>query len=227
MVVSSITGYVRELSMATGIVATRSMAGWNLNAVRSLPESSMTPFVLMTINSTGRFQQDDCEAELFLQGAGGGVAAVGGGFNSLSTAYGNLFHGSVIYSLTDEDIPELGWAINRGRLELARQYAGVANDTFPQGGRWWEGTARMFNLIGDPATRLWRGNPTQIDLQCEESINLGANLFEARVVRRAGGEAVAGAKVCLYYPQSLQVTEFTDDQWHRKDKPPSRGFRSR
>ncbi len=68
--------------------------------------------------------------------------------------------------------------------------------------------AYLYNLVGDPAMRVWSDRPIQLDVAHASSICLGSQSFSVAV--STGGKPVANALVCLTMDGSLFVTAVTN-----------------
>ena len=206
--------FENRIEDGVSLIITRSMNDWNNNRVPGLENAPQWPLLIMAATNTNRFwrEQNEDDAEYFFRAIGGAVGAIGGSYENVGTHYGNLFAGGMIQGLIVERILEFGWALNRAKYELYRQYNGLTDDPFNDESEWWEAHVRMFNLIGDPGTRLWAGAPGEMAVEVADQVIRGANRLEVTVTRQVDGTPLAEALACLYHPEGVFITGLTDDE---------------
>ncbi|MFN3821933.1 MAG: C25 family cysteine peptidase, partial [bacterium] len=101
--------------------------------------------------------------DLFWASGGGCIGAIGSG-GYTHTNYNNVLAGGILNALFRDSLTHIGWALNRGKLELYRQF-GLFNDIQDpqvQNLLIWEAHAYQYNLIGDAGSIFWTGVPQRM-----------------------------------------------------------------
>jgi len=140
--------------------------------------------------------------EALLRAEGGAIGAIGSSTQQSRVNYNNALMAGYYRGVLDDDVCRLGWTLNRAKLELFATY-GIA------GREWVTSHAYWTNLMGDPATIIWRGEPRQVNLEAPNQVVIGEEPFEVQV--SFDGEPVSGARVGLYKEEEFSVAAYTDD----------------
>ena len=95
----------------------------------------------------------------------------------------------------------MGVAMSRSSLELYRQY-GADEPAIPEIWSVWN------SLMGDPATDIWLGIPSELDVSYPAIVPAGATAIPVTVT--SGGAPVAGAHVAAFQADHLRSVARTD-----------------
>ncbi len=127
---------------------------------------------------------------------GGAVAYFGTtrSANRVSHYRSSCFRG-FFWGLFKDSLEFLGWATIRGRQWV--------DSLYPSQTRYTE-----WNLIGDPAMRVWTGMPRNIIVSHPFAVNCLPQDFEVQV--RTGGEPVKNAQVCVWLDSVVYASGYTD-----------------
>lgn len=205
---------VDQINDGTSLISSRSLSGWADADFDRLNNNHQWPLLILCSGNSGRFwrnNENDDGAEMFMRELDGAVGAIGGSNDRTRTAYANLFAGSIIQGLLVENCQEFGWALNRAKLELYRQYNDYSDDPYDVDLEWWEAHAMMFNLMGDPGTRLWITTPGEMIVEFQADMSQGLNRLSVAVIRLEDENPIEGALICLYNPDGIFHTGFTDE----------------
>lgn len=157
------------------------------DAARYLRNGDMMPLWLIPTCNSGDFADHVLSPyayteDLFWASGGGCIGAIGSsGFTH--TNYNNVLDGAILNALYRDSTLQIGWALNRGKIELYRQF-GLFNDVQDpqvQNLLIWEAHAYQFNLIGDAATAFWMGIPREMEVEHEPVISYHQNRLTIRV----------------------------------------------
>lgn len=130
---------------------------------------------------------------------GGAVAAIGTATTGTHTRYNNCYYLGTWDGLLNGDDHRVGVAHTQGKMELYKGYF-LAE---PSRAEIW---AVWNNVMGDAATPMWTGVPGTLDVDYPSQISLGGQALTITVSQ--DGMPVAGARVCLYQPDLLQLEDF-------------------
>ena len=138
-------------------------------------------------------------AEDFLWAQNGGAIGTIGSSGFTHTNYNNVLDGGILNSFYRDNIFPIGWALNRGKLELYRHF-GVFNDVQDpqvQNLKVWEAHCYQFNLIGDPGTELWTAVPHAITLTHEDTLLIGSQNLRVRATDPRNNTPISDATLTL------------------------------
>ncbi|MFC2150237.1 C25 family cysteine peptidase, partial [Calditrichota bacterium] len=166
------------------------------------------PVVAVSCN-TGDFVGTDGHTEHIFRSEGGGVAAIGTCSPGTHVQFNNINAAGVFKGVFKDKLWAFGWGMNMGKIELWKAYDGFNYNYNFQDFIHWN------NLMGDPATHVWTGTLSQIEVFHKESLALGESEFKVLVVNSDTDSPVEGAYVCLYKAgeddvNELQLMAFTD-----------------
>ncbi len=171
--------------------------------ITSLPntEGPWPPVLAISCN-TGDFVSTNGCTEAFLRSRGGGVGAIGTATPGTSVQYNNIMSGGVWKGIYKDRLYAFGWGLNMGKYELWRSYHNFDNS--------YSNFMDWNNLMGDPGTHIWTGDPREMNVTHETELALGANRLTVRVEDEEEETAIPEALVCLYQPDNLHLTAYTD-----------------
>ncbi|NQT34411.1 hypothetical protein HQ587_04405, partial [bacterium] len=181
------------------------MNGLSLGVISSLPNTDgpWPPVVAISCN-TGDFVGQTGYSEEFFRARGGGVGAIGSATPGTIVQYNNLMAGGIWKGIYKDGLYAFGWGLNMGKYELWKAYD--RHDGRYMNYLIWN------NLMGDPGTHIWTGLPEEVSVMHEETIALGENRFSVRVNYEDDNVPVSEALVCLYKPDELHLTAYTDEE---------------
>ena len=177
----------------------------------------LTLFVLPTCNTcdfADHILSPHSYAEDFLWANNGGAIGTIGSSGFTHTNYNNVLDGGILNAFYRDDVWQIGWALNQGKLELFRHF-GLFNDVEdPQveGLLCWEAHAYQYNLIGDGGTELWTGIPQQVNVQHPDVITTGENLISVIIQDSENDEPVPDATVTLVKDNEIMRVGKTDTE---------------
>ncbi len=171
------------------------------------------PFAVFPTCGTGDFlDETNARSEALLRNThGGAIGAVGSSATATHTRVNNCFYAGTWSGAIRGRDHRQGVAVDRGRLELFRQYAGFSGSIYGDDFRDVPATFSTWNtLIGDPATDLWLAAPVALAVSCPEVIPAGATGLQVVVARADTGEPVAGAIVAAVREPDVRAVSATD-----------------
>lgn len=180
------------------------MSGMNTGHIASLSNGGKLPFAVVLTCDTGSFWDDTtCRSEAFLRAPnGGGIASIGTATIGTHTRYNNCMFQGVAEGVLNSGDPRVGPALTKGKLDMYSNYFDTEPNTVMVWSTW-------NNLMGDPATAIWTGVPSVLDVSYPASLSPGANAIPVTVT--SGGQPVASARVALYMKDVVQVNGLTDE----------------
>ncbi len=181
------------------------MSGINSNIIENLSNGSKLAFAILPTCGTGSFQSDiTSNSEAFLRAPNGGaIAAVGTATTGTHTRYNNCYYQGVWDGMLNGGDFRSGVAHTLGKVELYNNYFQAEPDIANIWAVW-------NNLMGDPATRIWCGVPSNLVVQYPAQVSEHGQAVIVQA-ESASGEAVPGATVCLYRDNEVQVVGYTDE----------------
>ena len=138
------------------------MSGWDNSDIDALSNGSKTPFVTILTCGTGCFTGDSRSERFVRVGTAtlpkGAIGCVGTATSGTHTVYNNCVSVGIYHGIFSDKIYYAGAALQRGRLNLFQTLPTITNNFEKVFSRW-------NNLIGDPVTKLWTGNPQDFSLR--------------------------------------------------------------
>ncbi len=191
---------------------------WVVGDADELRNDQKLPLLILPTCNTGDFADHiltpHAYAEDFFWAQNGGAIGTIGSSGFTHTNYNNVLDGGILNSFYRDDIFPIGWALNRGKLELYRHF-GVYNDVQDpqvQNLKVWEAHCYQFNLIGDPGSELWTAMPHPIGLAHSDTILVGQQNLRIRVVDPENNTPIAGATVSLLQDgEPLRIARSDDE----------------
>ncbi len=186
-----------------------SMNSLNQQVIRDLPnDEGRWPAVLAISCNTGDYVGENSCSEAFFRAEGGGIGAIGTATPGASTSppFNNMMAGGVWKGIYKDKLYAFGWGLNSGKCELWKAYDGFNYSVF---GATYMNFMEWNNLMGDPGTHIWTGVPRPITATYDDSLILGCNRFTVQVDDEEGIPE-PDALVCLYKPDELHLTAYTD-----------------
>ncbi len=143
-------------------------------------------FVMYALNCASAAFDNSCLLERFVQNPNGGavcsLGSVRAAFPNNSNSYQQEFF-SELYCTTENRVGRL--------MALSRlPFIGLTANNYVD--RW---TFENYALLGDPTLPIWTGSPQTLSVAGPASLAIGAQAAAFTVT--AGGQPVAGARVCL------------------------------
>jgi len=183
-------------------------SGFSENDIDDLENGYKLPFVTTLTCATGSFYEENNSTTEALVRAGtavnprGAVAAIGIAQSFTHTLFNNIVDMGIYESLFIGNAKTAGESLIYGKLALNDVYPNNPNNNVYLFSVW-------NNLIGDPATHLWKSNPEQLFVSHNDTFINGSNNFQVSV-ETILGRPVDNAIVTLYSKDNLQLTEITD-----------------
>ena len=187
-------------------------SGFSENDVNNLENGYKLPFVTTLTCDTGSFYTQNASIieALFRAGTAanprGAVAAIGIAQSFTHTLFNNIVDMGIYEGLFIGDAKTAGESLAYGKLALNDVYPENPNDNVYLFSVW-------NNLIGDPATHLWKSSPNELFVSHNDTFIKGSNNFQV-LVENLWGYPVEDAIVTLYSENNgtidLQLTSKTD-----------------
>ena len=180
------------------------MSGFNAPHALVLNNGLRLPFAMFPTCDTGSFRTDSgCRSETFLRNPqGGAIGAIGTATSGTHTRYNNCFFYGTFEGLLHGSDHRQGVALNRGKLEMFRQY-GVAEPNIVEIWSTWH------NLMGDPATDIWLGVPQELAVSYPATLPAAASSLPVTVL--TGGVPLAGAHVATVQGADWRAVAVTNE----------------
>ena len=168
------------------------VSGFGSSDINSANNGHKLPFATFLTCGTGDFAGTSI-SETFLRAGTisnpkGAIASVGTATLSTHTMFNNIVAMGIYDGIFSQGIETVGASVAHGKLVMYNTYP-----TNPD--NWVSAFTQWNNLMGDPATHLWTDTPKPIQLIFENSIPLGTNFIEMKVLNN--GIAVEDALVTL------------------------------
>jgi len=178
------------------------------SALTGLSNGWMMPFAYTLTCGSGPFAGTHGFGELFLRygsmaNGGGCIGCIGSTTSGTHTRFNNLFAAAIADNFTVNDVPEAGLALMAGKFQMFRQY--VPQETSTMDNYY----CKNFNLMGDPAVRIWTEFPASFQIAYPPTIPLGTNRVPV-IVRDSQGNPVEEALVCLMKGDETWTRAYTD-----------------
>jgi len=186
---------------------------WTVGQSGELRNAGKMPLMILPTCNTCDFADhilaEHSYAEDFLWARGGGAIGTIGSSGFTHTNYNNVLDGGMLNGLYRDQIYQIGWALNKGKLELYRHFGLFHDVDDPQVQNLlvWEAHCYQFNLIGDSGTELWTGIPKRLDVLHADTLGLGGASLTVSV--NEGDNALAGAMVTLVQSEEILRSELT------------------
>jgi hypothetical protein len=104
------------------------------------------------------------------------------------TTYNNRIDKGIYVGMFQEGMNTSGQALMRGKLYMYN----VFGNTY-----WVEYHYKVYCVLGDPAIRVWKNVPLDVNVSYPSVINVGVNNIEFTVTKASNGAPMEGAQVCL------------------------------
>jgi Peptidase family C25/FlgD Ig-like domain len=180
---------------------------WHIN--NNLSNGFMLPVAVLLTCITGDFEGTiDCRSEAFLKAGTpsnpkGAIAAIATATGNTHTCFNNCVDAGIFYGLFVEDIPNMGAALNRGKLNLYINYPGNPGNHVNQFSYW-------NTLMGDPGMDLWSAVPQTLTAIYENQLQAGANYIEVNVTDASGTPQENAWVTILQGNDDIFETAYTD-----------------
>ncbi len=177
-------------------------SGFSTGYIDNLQNQGELPFAVMPTCASGSFMQTHAYTEAMLRNPhGGAIGAVGTATTGTHTRYNNAYFHGVWEGAMGEPDRTLGYAHNRGKIELYRQYGGNELVKVEIWSVW-------NNLMGDSATEMRQALPTTPVVSYPAQLPPDAGTLPVTVM--SAGLPLEGAQVTVYREGAIQVVARTD-----------------
>ena len=168
------------------------VSGFGSSDINNANNGHKLPFATFLTCGTGDFAGTSI-SETFLRAGTisnpkGGIAAVGTATLSTHTMFNNIVAMGIYDGVFSKGMETTGASVAHGKLVMYNTYP-----TNPS--NWVSAFTQWNNLMGDPATHLWTDTPKPIQLIYNNTISLGTNFIDMKVLNN--GIAVEDAMVTL------------------------------
>ncbi|MCB2198983.1 T9SS type A sorting domain-containing protein [bacterium] len=157
------------------------MSGWNNSDLNRLTNVARTPVVVTITCGTGSWGTETTAlSEGFLRAGTassprGGVACIGTGTVHTHTRYNNVVDASIFGAMNLHNMRSFGWALVYGKQQLYNAYVGTSDAGGIAEFSYWN------NLMGDPALRVWIGEPVSATVSHDAELPVGQNFLDVDV----------------------------------------------
>ena len=184
------------------------MSGWDNGDIDALYNGWEMVFAINLTCGTGSFASGTSINEAWLRAGDppdepdGGIGAIATATLCTHTRYNNCFYGGAAYGLFWEGHHKFGPAQARGKVEMILSYDETEHT---QAGRyiWWN------NLMGDPATEIWTGEPEMLTVTYPSTVPLGTTAVEL-TVRDEGGSPLKDTWIYLFRDGQIGVGDYSN-----------------
>jgi hypothetical protein len=183
------------------------------NIYNELNNAHMLPVVTSIVCGGGNFAYETsvCFGEAWTRvgtssAPRGAVAFVGPSEINTKTWFNNCIDGGIYWGIFHDNLPTLGQALLRGKLEAYIQFPfyHAAGNSYNSVHFYYH----VYNILGDPGLRLWTACPTPMIVDHPTQIPAGTNSISVSV--SSEGLAVPEARVALATADSLLAVVNTD-----------------
>ncbi len=196
-------------------------AGWDpplftVDHIPALNTNNMTPIVMSFVCLNGDYTSSSpCFGEVFVrQGSPGepgkgAVAFIGNGEHWSHTRYNDAMAISIFERITDNQVTDLGTLLNTGKIRFMDYFPNELSAD-QHGEESVEFYFHIYNLLGDPSMKFWRGLPQSINVSHAGNLVAGTNSLAVSVVTTDEEIPVGGARVALVQNGVLIGSGLTD-----------------
>jgi len=186
--------------------------GWTgeigAGVLTGLSNGWMLPFAYTLTCGSGPFAGTTGFGEAFLRygsmaNGGGCIGCIGSTTSGTHTRFNNLLAAAIADNFTVNDVQEAGLALMEGKFQMFRQYVPQETSTIDNY------YCKNFNLMGDPAVRIWTEFPASFQVSYPSEFPLGSNRVPV-AVQNSQGDPVEGALVCLMKGDETWTRAYTD-----------------
>ncbi len=158
------------------------MSGWNNNHCALFANESKLPvFVTITCGTGSWSTEVTAKSEgIFRAGSGvsdlqGAVACIGTATTNTHTRFNNIVDTGFFDAALFQNVRSVGWALVCAKMRLYETYFGTSDFTQSLDFADWN------NLMGDPALRMWMGQPVVPTVECQPNVPQGQNYLDVDV----------------------------------------------
>lgn len=159
---------------------------------------------LLACNSGDYAGNETGFTEALLRARGGAIAAIGVAGQQSRVNFNNAMLASFYNGYFDEGAYRIGWMLNRARIDLMGTYGSNERELTLDHSAW-------TNLMGDPATIIWRGTPRTVRISAPQNVDYGTGTVTATVVDAQNNQPVANVRVGLSKGSELAVAAYTNN----------------
>ncbi|GEM_PF-6541764 len=185
---SSITNAINSGKVLVSYRGIGGLGGWEPSHVTNLTNTYKLSNAIIITCDTGSFagstgSGDPCRTEAWIRAGSsgaptGGICAIGMATNGTHTCFNNTLHGGITYGMFAQDMPTMGEALMRGKLNIYQTYNSFST-TFTQSFMYW------CNLMGDPTIDVWKRMPKTLTASHAASLAEGVNQLEVNLTDSA------------------------------------------
>ncbi len=197
----------REFNRGVAYVSYRGWTGledWSPIEAGALRNHYLPTAILLACNSGDYAGQQTGFTEALLRAQGGAIAAIGVAGAQSRINFNNAMLASYFRGVLDNGIYRIGWALNHARVELMATYGSRERELTVDHSAW-------TNLMGDPATIIWRGMPQEVRITAAQEISYGLGMFNVTVVDPDNNQPVVNARVGFSKGNEVVSAAITDE----------------
>ncbi len=198
----------REFNRGVAYVTYRGWTGledWSPNEAGALRNRYLPTAVLLACNSGDYAGQQTGFTESLLRAPGGAIAAIGIAGSQSRINFNNVMLASFFRGVLDGNSYRIGWALNRARIDLMATYGARENELTVDHSAW-------TNLMGDPATIIWRGTPRTTRITAPQQVDYGNGFFTASVVDAQTNQPIPNIRVGFVKGNEAVSADYTDEE---------------
>jgi len=180
-----------EFNRGVSLISYRGWTGledWSPIEAGALRNHFLPAVVLLACNSGDFAGQQTGFTEALLRAPGGAIAAIGVAGSQSRINFNNAMLASLFDGVIHSGDYRIGWALNRAKLALMATYGSNESELTVDHSAW-------TNLMGDPATIIWRGVPRAARITVPQQVNYGNGFFAVTVVDPRNNQPIPNVRV--------------------------------
>ncbi len=197
-----------EFNRGVAYVSYRGWTGledWSPIQAGGLRNHYLPTTILLACNSGDYAGQQTGFTEALLRAPGGAIAAIGVAGSQSRINFNNVMLASFFRGVLDGGVYRVGWALNRARINLMATYGTRESELTVDHSAW-------TNLMGDPATVIWRGIPQAVRITVPQQVDYGVGMFRVTVVNARTNQPIPNVRVGFNKTNEATSAEYTDNQ---------------
>ena len=187
------------------------VSGFGNSSIDQANNGWKLPFATVITCGTGSFASDNaCLSEYFLRAGTvstpkGGIAAISTATLGTHTAFNNAIDLGIYWGLFPRNVETVGSAVHHGKLHLYLTYPSDPSNKVSIFTHW-------HNLMGDPATHLWKDTPTEFNVDFPSIVPAGTNYLTVDVTDDNNIPSEKARVTLLNANESIFITKLTNSQ---------------